>query len=120
MFRKFISIVLLISVIAVGISGLLMIILGSFKFQLQMHPVHKVFGIIMCVAAVFHIYFNFKPIKNYLKINKIAISAAVLFTFLIFLSVIGMNKPLNPEVVEDIENKMLHIEQKKYSNSIGG
>jgi amino acid transporter len=112
MLRKLTSITLLVSVVAVGISGLLMIILGSFKFQLQMHPVHKVFGILMCVSAVFHIYENFKPIKSYLKVNKIAISAAVLTTLLICLAVIGMNKPLNNTIIEEIESKMVQLEQK--------
>lgn len=111
MFRKFISIALLISVVAVGISGVMMIILGSFKFQLQMHPVHKIFGIFMCVSAVCHIYYNFKPIKNYLKINRLAISAAVLSTLLVFLVVVGMNKPLNPTAIDNIESTMSQLEQ---------
>lgn len=112
MLRKLTSITLLVSVIAVGVSGLLMIILGSFKFQLQMHPVHKVFGILMCVSAALHAYFNFKPIKSYLEVNRIAVSAAVLSTILICLAAIGMNKPLNDTVIQEIESKMVQLEQK--------
>ena len=111
MLRKMTSMALLVSVIAVGVSGLLMIILGSFKFQLQMHPVHKVFGILMRVSAVVHIYFNFGAINSYLQMNKIAIMAALLTTLLAALSVIGMNKPLNQTVIEDIENRMSQLEQ---------
>ncbi len=111
MLRRLTSIALLVSVTAVGISGVMMIILGSFTFQLQMHPVHKAFGLLMCVAAVFHIYFNFNQMKSYLKNNRIAISAAVLFTFMIFLFVIGMNKPLDQTVIDNIESQMSQLEK---------
>jgi drug/metabolite transporter (DMT)-like permease len=111
MLRKLTSITLLISVIAVGISGVMMLLLGSFTFQLQMHPVHKVFGILMCVSAIFHMYFNFSAIKSYFKINKVAISAAVLSSALILLTFVGMNKPLNQTIIEDIEIKMSQLEQ---------
>jgi hypothetical protein len=45
-------------------------------------------------------------------VNKIAISAAVLTTLLICLAVIGMNKPLNNTIIEEIESKMVQLEQK--------
>lgn len=111
MLRKLTSITLLVSVIAVGVSGVLMILLGSFRFQLQMHPVHKVFGILMCVSALIHVYLNFKPIKGYLKNNKIAVSATVLGTLLFSLSVIGMNKPLDQAVIDTIERQMAQLEK---------
>ncbi len=113
MFRKFVSITLLLSIIAMGISGLSMIILGSFKFQLQMHPVHKIFGVMMCISACFHIYFNFKSIKNYLKINRIAILGSVLFIVLILLFSVGMNKPLDQNIIAEIEEKMSKLEHKE-------
>ena len=57
---------------------------------MQMHPVHKIFGVMMCVSACFHIYFNFKSIRNYLKINRIAISGSVLFIVFILLFFVGI------------------------------
>lgn len=111
MFRKFISIALLVSIIAVGSSGLMMIILGSFKFQLQMHPVHKIFGIIMCIASLFHVFYNFNAIKKYLTVGRIAISAGVLCAFLIFLFVVGMKRPLDEKAISEIENKMHQLQK---------
>lgn len=113
MFRKFISITLLVSLIAVGGSGLFMILLGSLEFQLQMHPIHKIFGVILCIAGLFHIGFNFKPIKSYLKINKIAFSAAALFTLLLLLLAAGLKKPLNQDAITEIEKIMPQLEQKQ-------
>lgn len=67
MFRQLTPITLLVSLAALAASGFLMIILDSFEFQLQMHPIHKVFGVIMSVAGGLHLSLNFKLIKTYLK-----------------------------------------------------
>lgn len=106
MLRQCVSITLVLSLIALSSSGLLMIILNSFSFQLQMHPVHKVFGIIMALAGCFHVYLNFKPIKNYLTNKKVIVFAAILSVFLVFLIVIGLTKPLDSEKVEQIQQIM--------------
>jgi len=106
MFRKCVSITLVLSFIALGSSGLLMLILNSFSFQLQMHPVHKVFGVIMVLAGCFHVYLNFKPIKNYLKNKQVLVPGAILSVFLIFLFVVGLNKPLDTERIEQIQQIM--------------
>lgn len=112
MFRKAFSITLLVSMLALGTSGLMMIVLNDLTFQLQMHPVHKVFGILMCISACFHIYYNFGPIMNYLKQKKVAIIFSTLSVLLIFLFVVGMNKPIDNKVVKEIEEKMLLLESK--------
>lgn len=113
MFRQCVSITLLISLIALGVSGLLMIILNSFSFQLQMHPVHKVFGIIMTLAGCLHLYLNFKPIQTYLKTRGVLIFGVALLMILTFLFVIGLNKPLDPTSVEKVEKIMFQMETKQ-------
>lgn len=111
MLRKLTSIVLLISTIAVGSSGLFMIFLNSFTFQLQMHPVHKIFGIIMCISGGLHICFNFRPIKSYLKDRKLSIVGTLLTVLMIFLYAIGLNRPIDQDVVKGIEKVMSQLEQ---------
>lgn len=110
MLRQLTSITLLVSLIALASSGLLMIILGSFEFQLQMHPIHKVFGVIMCVAGGLHTYLNFKPIKAYLKEKKLLIAGVLLSIFMILLVVVGMNKPLDQDIIKSIEHSMSQLE----------
>lgn len=112
MLRQCVSITLVLSLIALGSSGLLMIILNSFSFQLQMHPVHKVFGIIMFFAGCLHLYLNFKPIRNYLKNRKVLILGTILSVFLIFLIVVGLNKSVDPKKVEQIQQIMSQMETK--------
>lgn len=63
MFRQFISLTLLVSLVALSSSGIMMILLGSFEFQLQMHPVHKIFGILLTLSGAFHVYYNFAAIE---------------------------------------------------------
>jgi hypothetical protein len=100
----------MLSLVALSASGVLMIVLNSFSFQLQMHPVHKIFGIIMVLAGCFHVYLNFKPIKSYLKNMKVLALGATMSVFLIFLVVVGLNKPMNPEHVEQIQQIMSEME----------
>lgn len=110
MLRKIASITLLVSLVAVGSSGLLMIILNSFEFQLQMHPVHKIFGVVMCLSGCLHASLNFKAIKSYMKDKKLLITGTLLAVFMIFLFVVGLNKPLNQDAIQTIEKTMRQLE----------
>ena len=113
MLRQCASITLVFSLIALGTSGLLMIFLNSYSFQLQMHPIHKIFGIIMVLAGCLHAYLNFKPIKNYLKNQKVVVLGATLSVGLIFLFVVGMNKPLDTEKIQQIQHIMSQMESQQ-------
>lgn len=113
MLRQFLSITLVISFIALGVSGSFMIILNSFAFQLQMHPVHKVFGIIMVIAGFFHVYLNLTLIKNYLKNRNTLVLGAAMSCLLSFLVVVGLNKPLDRTSVEEVEQLMSQMETKQ-------
>ncbi len=110
MLRQCISITLVLSLIALGVSGLLMIILNSFSFQLQMHPVHKIFGIIMVIAGSLHLYLNLKPIKNYLKNSRVLVFGVIMSALLMVLLIAGVNKPLDPELIEQVQQLMSQME----------
>ena len=103
MFRQYISITLVLSLIGVGFSGILMLILSSFSFQMQMHPVHKIFGIIMVIAGGFHMVLNLKSLKKYLSNKKVLILGITMFVFLIFLTIVGLNKQMDAEIVDQIQ-----------------
>ena len=111
MFRKFVSIALVVSLMALASSGLLMIFLNDFAFQLKMHPVHKIFGIIMSVAGLFHVYFNFGQIKKYLGIKKLAVGFGVLCLMLAGLYTVGLNKPIDQQALSEIEAIMPRLEK---------
>lgn len=113
MLRQYVSITLIFSLIAVGVSGLLMIVLNSFSFQLQMHPVHKVFGIMMVLSGSLHIGLNANPVRSYLKNKNVLVYGAILSVFLILLFVVGLNKPMDQANIELIEQTMSLMESKQ-------
>lgn len=47
MFRKIVAITLAVSFVAMATSGLMMFSINKTSFTLQMHPVHKLFGLLM-------------------------------------------------------------------------
>ncbi len=110
MFRKIVSISLLISLVALSSSGILMIVLNSFEFQLQMHPIHKVFGLLLTISGAIHLYFNFSAIKKYVENKKIAVAAVGLTVLMIALFAVGMAKPLDSQKIEQIEAIMQTLE----------
>lgn len=113
MLRQLTSITLAVSFIALGFSGLMMIILNSFAFQLQMHPVHKVFGIIMVLAGSLHVFLNIIPIKNYLKNKKTLVLGVAMSCLLTFLFVVGINNPIDQSTIEKVEQLMSQMETKQ-------
>ena len=87
-----------------------MIVLGSFEFQLQMHPVHKIFGILLTLSGAFHVYYNFKAIKKYLGHKKIMLFAIIMTFIMITLYALGMAKPIDKQKIQEIEKIMKTME----------
>ncbi len=70
MLRKFTAVALAISLLAVGSSGILMLVIAKASFTMQMDPVHKLFGIVMLFASVTHALLNRKAIASYFKVQR--------------------------------------------------
>ncbi len=51
MARKFFTVSLFISFIAMSTSGMMMFVIEKPSFTIQMHPVHKLFGLIMIISV---------------------------------------------------------------------
>lgn len=103
MIRKIASTTLLVSLIALASSGIMMIILDSLEFNLRMHPVHKIFGILMSISGIVHLYFNFNTIKKYLSSKKVLVYGIVMLLFMALLYFAGYKKPINKEIIKEIE-----------------
>lgn len=110
MFRKLVSITLHVSLVALSSSGIMMIVLGSFEFQLQMHPVHKIFGVLLTIVGFLHLYINFSAIKKYLGNKKIALVAVALTVMMVGLYAVGSAKPLDKQKIQEIEKIMRTLE----------
>ncbi len=97
MFRKFIAIIMLISFVAMSTSGLLMFFVDRPSFTVQMHPVHKLFGLLLVVTALGHIGLNARSLKTYLKTRSVAIACSALIASLVVLYAFALSRPLSSE-----------------------
>jgi hypothetical protein len=81
--RKIAAITLAVSFLAMATSGLMMFFIEKPSFTIQMHPVHKLFGLLMVVAAVRHISLNYRALLNHIKTKSTAIYGAALVIILV-------------------------------------
>jgi len=93
MFRKIVAVSLFVSFIAMSTSGLMMFVIEKPSFTIQMHPVHKLFGLIMIFAVLGHLSFHLKSITHYLKTKPVALYGGGMVCLLVLLyGVAIMNK----------------------------
>lgn len=103
MFRKYVAICMFISFVAMSTSGLLMIIIDRTSFTLQMHPVHKLFGIIMIITALAHITLNFRGLKAHIKARAVAIFAGLLVAALVGLYAVALNNSVPSDTATQLD-----------------
>lgn len=102
MLRKIAAISLAVSFLAMATSGLMMFFIERPSFTIQMHPVHKIFGLLMIIAAITHISLNYRSLLNHLKAKSTAIYGGVLVVILVLLYGVAINN----KVPEDLANQM--------------
>jgi hypothetical protein len=98
MFRKIIAVSLFVSFIAMSTSGLMMFFIEKPSFTIQMHPVHKLFGLILILSVIGHLNFNLKSIINYVKNRSIAVFGGVMVVLLVVLYGVALNNEVPPEI----------------------
>lgn len=111
MFRQLVAITLLISFIAMSTSGLMMFFVNQTSFTLQMHPVHKLFGLLMVIAAISHIVLNFNSILNHIQNKWVAVVGSVLVVILVLLYGVALNHTIPPEMATKLDNLAKEAEQ---------
>ena len=103
MLRKLAAIGLFVSFLAMSSSGLMMFFIEKPSFTIQMHPVHKVFGLLMVATALAHIAYNFRSLKAHLKARAAAITGGVLVAALVGLYAIAMNNSVPAETAASLD-----------------
>jgi len=103
MFRKIVAVALFISFIAMSTSGLMMFFIEKPSFTIQMHPVHKFFGLIMIFAVIGHLSFNFKALGSYLKTKVVAIVGGVMVCMLVLLYGVALNNKVPLEIATPMD-----------------
>ncbi len=90
MLRKYSSVVLVVSFVALASSGIPMLATHGSASQHLLHPVHIVFGVVMTVAGPVHAAFNMRPLLSYLKKRPMRIAFAVSSAIMLLLFAVGM------------------------------
>ncbi len=91
MARKFFTVSLFISFIAMSTSGMMMFVIEKPSFTIQMHPVHKLFGLIMIISVIGHLCFNYRTLINHLKTKAVAVFGGVMVCLLVLLYGVALN-----------------------------
>ena len=103
MFRKLVGISMFVSFVAMSTSGVLMFVINRTSFTLQMHPVHKVFGLLMVATALAHITLNVRSLKAHVKARAAAIAGAVLVAALVGLYAVALSNSVPPDTAAALD-----------------
>jgi len=103
MLRRIAAVSLAISFVAMATSGIMMFVVEKPSFTIQMHPVHKVFGILMIAAAVTHLSLNFRGLVNHLKTRSVALYGSALVAALVLLYGVAIQKEITDELAQQMD-----------------
>ena len=84
-------------------SGIMMMVIERPSFTIQMHPVHKVFGILMVLSVIGHLSFNMRMLLTYLRQRGAAVAGGVLVALLVVLYGVVINNELPPENITQLD-----------------
>ena len=110
MFRKIVATALFVSFIAMASSGLMMFFIEKPSFTLQMHPVHKLFGLVMVASVIGHLFLNYRSLLNHLKTRMVAAVGGVLVVALVFLYSVALNNQVPADLAQQMDSAAAQAE----------
>ncbi|MDZ4294012.1 MAG: DUF4405 domain-containing protein [Hydrogenophaga sp.] len=113
MIRKLAAIGLFVSFLAMASSGMMMFVIEKPSFTIQMHPVHKLFGLLMIITVVAHLSFNYRALLNHLKTRSVAWAGGVLVVLLVVLYGVALNNQLPEDLAQQMDAAAAQIEAAK-------
>ena len=111
MLRRLVAITMLVAFIAMATSGLMMFFIEKPSFTLQMHPVHKLFGLIMVIAGSTHLVLNFRSIKAHLKLRSGVLALCVLSAALVAMAGVAMNNQTPADLAKQMDDAAAQAER---------
>lgn len=114
MFRRLVAMALLVSFVAMATSGLMMFVVEKPSFTLQMHPVHKLFGLVMVVAAASHLTLNWRSIRAHLKFRSGALAAALLTVALVALYGVASRNAVPDDLARQMDEAAAKAEKQQH------
>jgi hypothetical protein len=78
-----------------------------------MHPVHKLFGLLMVISTLAHIMLNFKSIKTHLHFRSALFVASILSVVLVFLYGVALNNTVPSELAMKMDEAASKAESRE-------
>lgn len=103
MFRKLVSVSLLVSFVAMATSGMMMFVIEKPSFTIQMHPVHKLFGLLMILSVIGHLSLNYRALFQYMKTKAVPIFGAVLVAGMVSLYGVALNNQVPAKIAAPMD-----------------
>ena len=113
MFRKFVAVALFVSFLAMATSGMMMFFIEKPSFTIQMHPVHKLFGLLLVISITCHIFFNYRSLLKHLKTKTVSVFGGVLVVLLLVLYGVALNNQLPAEIAKPMDTLASQAESQR-------
>lgn len=81
------------------------------SFTIQMHPVHKLFGLIMVLSTIAHLFYNHKALLKYIKTKAVALFGLFLVAILVLLYGVAINNKVPDDIAIPMDKLANQAEQ---------
>lgn len=109
--RAITAVVLFVSFIAMSTSGLLMLVIDRPSFSIRMHPVHKLFGVLLVLGVASHLGLNHRALLAHLRHRAVAGVGAALGVVLVLVYAVAAFSDMDAEQVKVIDRAAERLEQ---------
>ena len=113
MIRKLAAVSLFVSFLAMASSGMMMFVIEKPSFTIQMHPVNKLFGLLMIVSVIAHLTFNLRGLLNHIKARAVAWVGGVLVVVMVLLYGVVINNQLPADLAQQMDDAAAKAEAVK-------
>jgi len=109
--RALTAMTLLVSFIAMSTSGVLMLIVDQPSFSIRMHPVHKLFGVLLIVAIISHLRLNYRSLVAHARHRSAIWAASVLSVILVLVYAVAILNTQDPAQAAAVDQAAERLEQ---------
>lgn len=110
-FRAITAIVLFVSFVAMSTSGLLMLVVDRPSFSIRMHPVHKLFGVLLILGVLGHLGLNHRALLAHARQRAAAGVGAALAVVLVLVYGVAALMPIDADQAATIDRAAERLEQ---------
>lgn len=115
-FRAITAIVLFVSFIAMSTSGLLMLVIDRPSFSIRMHPVHKLFGMLLILGVLGHLSLNYRALLAHARQRAAAWVGTALALILVLVYAVAALMKIDAEQAAIIDKAAQRLEQGQGEN----